>query len=81
MGRVVEWAVVVRTVARDARVVAVQARLHERGEIAVVRQYFEERLGGLSRPTHRRLRERVEERPFGDDIRYVIGAPLAPRAS
>jgi hypothetical protein len=31
MGRVVEWAVVVRTVRRDARVVAVQARLAERG--------------------------------------------------
>ena len=61
MGRVVEWAVVVRTVRRDARVVAVQARLRERGEVAFVRQCVGDRLGARVGRRAGRRGEGVEE--------------------
>jgi hypothetical protein len=64
MGRVVEWAVVVRAVRRDARVVALQARLHERSEVAVLRQQVEDRLGARVRRRAGRLGKRVEKFPI-----------------
>ena len=63
MGRVVEWAVVVRTVRQDARVVALQARLHERSEVGVVRQRRGDCLGARVGRCTGRLRQHIEEFP------------------